>query len=65
MPHTNTPGSGERGTTLNDVIELAEALRQERLYISNERSSFCHLSETLAQNCNTVNEVRRRVEISL
>lgn len=60
MPHTNTPGTGvvEKGATLNAVIELAESLRQEKLYISKERSTFYQLSENLAQSCNTVNEVQ-------
>lgn len=47
----------DKGGTLLEVIDLAESLRQERLFISNERSSFYHLNETLLQSCNTVNEV--------
>lgn len=61
MPHTNNPGTSggdaEKGATLNDVIELAESLRQEKLYISKERSTFYQLSDDLGKSCNTVNEV--------
>lgn len=61
MQPTTTQGSvgddNDKGGTLLEVIDLAESLRQERLFISNERSSFYHLNETLLQSCNTVNEV--------
>lgn len=51
-------GNGaENGGTLIDVIELAESLRQEQLLISNERSTFYRLLESLTQHCNTVTEV--------
>lgn len=45
------------GVSLKDVIDLAEALRQERLLIADERKSFNHLSDALSQSSNTVNEV--------
>lgn len=54
MPHTS---AGERGATLSDVIELAEALRQERLYISHERSAFYHEWSTLKESCIKTTEV--------
>lgn len=59
MLPVNSPGSGgvEKATTLIDVIDLAESLRQEQLFISNERSTYHRLNDTLTQHCNTVTEV--------
>lgn len=44
---------------LLEIIDLANSLRQEHLFIANEQNAFNNLNDTLKRNSSNVAQVRQ------
>lgn len=50
---------------LLEIIDLANSLRQEHLFIANEQNAFNNLNDTLKRNSSNVAQVRHQFVFNL